>query len=295
MVDTQTVLSAQQIYERLFNAGLQHSNVYLLLDRFTEYPLQDEIQSLPDADELCWPLLDSLFEDSPQQSPMLVQLHRSSPEHQAIVLSSITQALEQSNASLRSICGWIYTYEEPQRLQSALTQRLTAHWPNNQSIYLRYFDPRVMPRLMHILPPAHQAQLLGPVHTWCQLGRDGQWLSHSPPANLPISLIGGLRPSAAHAQAIDRVELINITAAQLVSQGHAVPHSQDAAIDEALQKAHQLSIKIDEDKLAYAWRAVAYKNKFTAHASLADCIANALSSGLPLDTLFDEQMKLETI
>jgi Domain of unknown function (DUF4123) len=295
MVDTQTVPSAQQIYERLFNASLQHSSVYLLLDRFTEYPLQDDIKNLPDADVLCWPLLDELFENSPYQSPLLVQLHRSNPDHQAIVLSSITQALEQSTASLRSICAWIYTDEEPQRLQSALSQRLTAHWPGNQAIYLRYFDPRVMPRLMHILPPEQQAQLLGPVHTWCQLGRDGQWISHTQRTDLPTSLIGGLRPNTVHAQAIDRIELINITAAQLASQGHAVPHSQDTAIDDALQKALQLGITTDQDKLAYAWRAVIYKDEFTGHAALAEYIANAAASGLPLDTLLAEHLHLETI
>jgi Domain of unknown function (DUF4123) len=295
MEDTQTMPAASQISERLFNAGLQYDSVYLLLDRFTEYPLQESIDSLPDASALCWPLQDALFATNPQQSPLLVQLQRSNPDHQAILLSSIQLALAQSGTNLRSVCAWIYTNTHPKQLQNALSQRLKAHWPGNQAIYLRYFDPRVMPRLMHILPPEQQAQLLGPVHTWCQLGRDGQWLTHHhPSADLPTSLISGLRPSTSNTQAIDRIELVNLTAKELARQGHAVPHSQDESLDNAVQAAQKLGITSADDTVAYAWRAMLHKNTFTNHSALADHINTAITNGLPLDSLLAEHLNLET-
>lgn len=299
-------LTAQHISERLHNAAQQSESVYLLIDRFSDFALQEAIESLPYADELCWPLSDELFKDNPQQSPLLVQLHRANLDHQKLLYSSLELAIEQATTSTRSICAWLVSTAQPQRLQSALSQRLTAHWPGNKAIYLRYFDPRVMPRLMQILPPEQQAQLLGPVQNWCQLGRDGQWITHSPPADLPSSPssahtytythIHGPRPtaSASAAAAIDRIELINLTAAALQQRGHAAPHSQDSAIDTALQAANKLGIKQDDDTIAYAWRAIVHTNAFTGHPGLPQLIAQASSTGLPLDTLLQEDLVLQT-
>jgi Domain of unknown function (DUF4123) len=294
-------LSAAAISERLYNLTRQHdsryAHIYLLLDRHSEHPLKEAIQALADSDKLCLPLADEVFKDNPEQSPLLVCLQTQQPQHLQLLEQSIALALEQASqaSSLRSMCAWIITNAPPQRLQSALTQKLKAYWPNNQSIYLRYFDPRVMPRLMHILPSQQQAQLLGPVHIWCQLGRDGQWHTHRPVATTHASqaseaTTGHLRLGASLAQAVDRIELVNLSAAQLARQGHSVPHSQDAAIDTALQTAQSLGLANADDAIAYAWRALLHASPFTAHPALPQLIQQARTDHLPLEALLAERL-----
>jgi Domain of unknown function (DUF4123) len=291
-------LNAAAISTRLFNLTRLHDSryecIYLLLDRHSEHPLKDSIEALPDINSTSLPLLDEIFQDNPEQSPLLLCLQCQQPPHMQLLEQSIALALEQASqpSSLRSMCAWIVSDAQPKRLQNALTQSLKAHWPGNQSIYLRYFDPRVLPRLIHILPPEQQAQLLGLVHIWCQLGRDGQWITHWPADDMPISLIGGLRPSANHAAAIDRIELVNLAAAQLARRGNTVPHSQDETIDHALQAAQKLGITSQEDTVAYAWRAVLHHKAFTAHPALPQLIQQAITSGLRLDTLLEDDLLL---
>ena len=299
-------LNAAAISSRLFNLTRLHESrndfTYLLLDRHTEHPLKESIAALPDADTISLPLKDALFKDNPDQSPLLICLHNQQPAHLQVLEQSITLALGQTKqaGSLRSVCAWIISAAAPQQLQNSLSEKLLAHWPGSQGIYLRYFDPRVMPNLMRILPPNQQIQLLGKVDAWCQLGRDGQWVSYSPAHNFDNSNTtsvtlrnGTLRPGAPHAQAIDRIELVNLTAAQLASLGQSVPHSQDAAIDAALLAAHKLGIRQDEDTVAYAWRAVLHKSAFTAHPALLEVIAQSIASKLPLATLFEEYLVMQ--
>jgi hypothetical protein len=297
-------LDAAAISARLFNLTRLHDSrndyTYLLLDRHTEHPLKESIEALPDAHSISLPLKDALFKDNPDQSPLLLCLHNQQAAHMQVLEQSITLALEQTSqaGSLRSVCAWIVSAAAPKQLQNSLSEKLLAYWPGSEGIYLRYFDPRVMPSLMRILPPAQQIQLLGKADTWCQLGRDGQWLSYSPAHNAdntPTSVTqrsGTLRPSQAHAQAIDRIELVNITATQLANLGHNMPHSQDATIDAALLAARKLGIQQDEDAIAYAWRAVLHQSLFTAHPALPELIAQSVSSGLRLDTVLEDDMAL---
>jgi hypothetical protein len=291
-------LNAAVVSARLFNIMRAQCTgdecIYLLLDRYSEYPLKDAIAALPDADSICLPLLDRIFRDNPEQSPLLVRLQYQQSAHMEVLEQSISLALEQASqpSRLRNVCAWLISNVAPERLQNSLKVRLQAQWPENQSIYLRYFDPRVMPRLLETLPPELQAQLLGPVQQWCHLGRDGQWLQHSPPPDLPTTSISGINPRPAQTAAIDRIALINLTAAELSRYGQLVPHSLDGVIDDALVAAQKLGMTNDDDTVAYAWRATAYQSAFTQLAALPELIQQARSSGLPLEALLDERLTL---
>jgi hypothetical protein len=291
-------LNAAAISARLFNLTRlderRYDCIYLLLDRHSEYPLKDPIAALHDAGSICLPLLDSIFKGNPELSPLLVCLQCQQPEHMRVLELSISLTLEQASlpVSLRNVCAWLISDATPKRLQAALKVRLQAQWPGPQSIYLRYFDPRVMPRLLSILPAQLQAELFGPVHYWCQLGRDGQWLCHTPPVDLPTQSISGLAPCHEQTVTIDRIALVNLTAAELRRQGQPAPHSLDSAIDDALLAGRKLGITDDEDIVAFAWRAIAYQSSFTHHLELSELIEQALSSGLPLDRLLSERLPL---
>jgi hypothetical protein len=290
-----------EISERLYNVAQGHERVYVLLDRHSEHPLAEEVAALADAATVSLPLLDELFKDNPTQSPLLLCLQRGRLEHAAVLERSIELALEQAldpNAS-RSVCAWLVCDNEPKRVQSALTQRLDTHWPGGQRMYFRYFDPRVMPRLMQVLSDAEQAQLFGPVQTWCQLGRSGQWLafasSEAAVADTP-PLLGRMRLSESTAQAVDRIELVNLTLAALRRLGSTPDQTPDAtldqAIDHAVETAHTLGTTTPEDTVAYAWRAVLYGNAFTAHPTLQALLAQARSAELPLEPLLQEKIQL---
>lgn len=288
--------SAAQISERLYNVAQGREHVYVLLDRHTEHPLQEEVAALADAASVALPVLDALFKDNPTQSPLLLCLQRSRAEHVAVLERSIELALEQAlepNAS-RSVCAWLVSDVPPYALQRELTQRLDAQWPGGKRMYFRYFDPRVMPRLMQVLSPAEQAQLFGPVHTWCQLGRNGQLLALTPSPREPdsLALIGRMRLSEATAQAVDRIELVNLTLAALRRQGSVPDQAQDVQIDHAVQAAHTQGTSTPEDTVAYAWRAVLWGSAFTAHPALQALLTQARSAEMPLEPLLQEKIQL---
>jgi Domain of unknown function (DUF4123) len=286
-----------QLSERLYNVAQGHAHVYVLLDRHSENPLQEELAVLPDADAVCLPLLDELFENNPTQSPLLLCLQRGRVEHAEVLERSIALALKQAldPSASRSVCAWLVSDAEPKRVQNALTQRLDAHWPGGQRMYFRYFDPRVMPRLMQVLSAAEQAQLFGPVKTWCQLGRSGQWLAFAPSAQAAadmLPLLGRMRLNESTAQAVDRIELVSLTLAALRKQGSAPDQTQDIKIDRAVQAAHTQGIITPEDTVAYAWRAVLWGSAFTAHPALQALMSQARSAELPLEPLLQEKFQL---
>ena len=117
-------LNAAAISARLFNLTRLHDSrndyTYLLLDRHTEHPLMESIAALQDADSISLPLKDRLFQDNPDQSPLLLCLHNQQAAHIQLLEQSIAMALEQASQadSLRSVCAWIVSAAAPQQLQN---------------------------------------------------------------------------------------------------------------------------------------------------------------------------------
>ncbi|MET3135577.1 hypothetical protein AAKU55_005889 [Oxalobacteraceae bacterium GrIS 1.11] len=272
----------------------------MLLDRFGGNPLQEEIDALTSPQAKGLPLDDELFKDDPDRAPLLLELLHSEPSHQALLESSIRLAQDEAKHvdGPHCVCGWLFSGATLNRLRIALRQRLDVrYFPSGERIYLRYFDPRVMPRLSRLLvstadevfpPHSSFAQLLGPVQLWCQLDRDGQLLRHANPTPAGDAIGDHLHFDEQTAMAIDRIEAINLTVRVLASNGMPCHQSDDLRIDAQLLVAQKLGSVDVDDQVAYAWRALRYGAPFTSQIALPDLIKQAVTQGMPLDALLDQ-------
>lgn len=272
---------------RLQNLWREHRWLYVMVDRYDDPVLADEVNAVAvDERPVWWPLKDALFKDTPERSPALLALDYRSAAHGALLELSVDLALQQvQRADSRSVCAWLFSASDPAPLARALSRRLDVQYPDTRSIYLRYFDPRVMPRLIQIVgDQAARGQLLAPVHTWCQYGRDGEWLTFNATPGAAAAVV---RPNAQQAQAIDRIALINQVARCLAGDGAHVPHSGDVDIDSLLVDAQALGVIEEEDLVACAVHAWQYGPQTLADPVLLQHIQRARDTGLPLATVIN--------
>lgn len=276
----------------------KYRRTILLLDPFAGSHLVKDVEGLtsPLAQRLI--LDDSIFQEDLQSAPLLVELLDDEPAHQDLLAQSITQAQEQVHnfAGPHSVCAWLFTDVSLTRLQRALRQRLDARYPHEAHIYLRYFDPRVIPRLAELLGPptarpvapySDLAQLLGPVLTWCHLDRQGLMQRHDNPQPANQANDAYLRFDETTAAAIDRIEVINLTARALIQRAIPCKQSDDAAIDTHLVEAKRLGLHAADDLVAYGWRAQHYGATFTSQPVLPGLITQAATHGIPFDALLE--------
>jgi hypothetical protein len=292
-------LEMRDIDEALAALSRQYGRTVMLLDPFAGNHLLAAIDALTSPPADCLMLEDPIFKNDLQNAPLLVELLSDEATHQNLLSQSIIRAQEQvrNPGGPHHVCAWLFTDAPLKRLQQALCQRLDAGYPNGERIYLRYFDPRVMPRLSALLGPSADqpsppystlSQLLGPVQTWCHLDREGQLQRHDNPQPADGVFCARLRFDAAIAAAIDRIEAINLTARALIQQAIPCKQSDDADIDTHLVQAQALGLHDTADLVAYAWRATHHGTPFTLQGKLHELIARAATHGIPFEALLEE-------
>jgi hypothetical protein len=293
------------IDEALAVLSRQYGRTVMLLDPFAGNHLLPAIDALTSPPARCLKLDDPIFKSDLQNAPLLVELLSDEPTHQDLLAQSILRAQEQvrNPGGPHHVCAWLFTDVPLKRLQRALRQRLDASYPKGERIYLRYFDPRVMPRLSVLLgsstdrsSPTYStlSQLLGPVRTWCHLNREGGLQRHDNPQPNDDVFCARLRFDEPLAAAINRIEAINVTARALIQRALPCKQSDDAVIDTHLVQAQSLGLHEADDLVAYAWRATQYGAAFTSQPGLHALITKAATHGIPFDALFESSFPYPT-
>jgi hypothetical protein len=292
--------SANSVDEALYLLARRYGRTILLLDRFGADPLAEAIAAVDGPAPASLALDDRLFVEDPQSAPLLVELQLSVPSHQSLLRRTIHLALDQASrkSGPHPICAWIFSKASLSRLQSSLRIRLDARYPD-QSVYFRYFDPRVMPHLARIMPTANDAcsphnssfcDLLGPVESWCQIDSSGKLLCHQNPAPGKSNHLIRLHFDETMVAALQRIELVNLTLQHLAVHQYACGSPPDAMVDGHLLQALEFGVKEGDDQVSYAWRATKYSSAFTHWDGLRDLIQEASSIGVPLDPFLAERM-----
>jgi hypothetical protein len=287
------------IGETLAALSRQYGRAVLLLDPFAGNHLLPAIDALVSPPPQCLKLDDPIFKNDLQNAPLLVELLSDEPAHHDLLEQSIIRAQEQARdrGGPHHVCAWLFTDVPLKRLQQALRQRLDACYPNGERIYLRYFDPRVMPRLSVLLGSSTDrptpldstvSQLLGPVKTWCHLDREGQLQRHDNPQSTDGVFDRRLHFDEPLAAAVDRIEAINLTAHALIRRALPCRQSDDAVIDTHLLQAQNLGLRMTEDLVAYAWRATHHGAPFASQPKLSELITQAVTHGIPFEALLEE-------
>ncbi len=273
--------------EALYSLAREHGHVFVLVDRFSNDPLRTELAALAPADRpRCFALKDAIFSDAPERAPALLQLEHGAASHMSLLDRTLQLSLEEANrpGQPRAICAWIVTAAEGTSLARGMSRGLDAS-ANGQRIYLRYFDPRVMPRLAQFLGDG-ASSLAWPASTWCQLGRQGEWLRFDAAQTLPSTL--GLRLDARQSAALERVESINKVAARLALEGLELAHARDPEVDTALQGARDAGLRDSDDQEAYALRCLRDGEAFLRHPRLHEWVQLARDAGVPFDAVMDQ-------
>lgn len=293
-------VSTARADEVLYNVARGYDRTVVLIDQFIDNPLREAIAALsPPAASLL--LDDPIFEDDLQRAPMLLALSNQLPEHYALVEHSLKLAQEQhaEPGSVPGICAWLFSNAPLERLRSAMLARLNLRYPSGEAVYLRYFDPRVMPHLARLLPSSDAAgppgrssfaDLLGPVDTWCQLDREGQLIRHGHAQPLSAVQDVPLRIDEPTRQAMDRIEQINLVLRILCARQTPIGASIDAQIDRYLVDSARAGLEQADDQIAYAWRAVEHGHAFTLHPALGELMRTASTQGLPLDIVLNARL-----
>lgn len=295
-----------RVDEALYLLARQYKRTFLLLDCFGGNPLAEAIETTEAPPAASLPLDDPMFEDDLGSAPLLIETLHDQPAHQPLLARSIELAQYQAtDGGARSVCAWLFSDLPLERLRGALRQRLDARYPDGR-IYFRYFDPRVMARLAQMLAPGGAGDmpgaadssftdLLGPVVSWCQLDRDGNFLRFDNP--LPSAQFdpGQMRFGSDSAAAIERIVQVNLTVRALQQRGLPCPRTQDEALDAHLVRAREMGITDAEDQVAYAWRAQHAGPSFSAHSALQAIVGEAAAHGIPLDAMFDQRLPMPGI
>jgi hypothetical protein len=293
-------VSTARADEVLYNVARGYDRTFILIDQFIDNPLREAIEVLspPAASVL---LDDPIFEDDLQRAPMLLALSNKLPEHYALVEHSLKLAQEQhaEAGAVPRICAWLFSHATLERLRSAMLARLNVRYPSGDAVYLRYFDPRVLPHLARLLPPSTAAgtlgrssfaDLLGPVERWCQLDRDGQLIQHGNAQ--PVSAVQDvpLRIDEPTRLAMQRIEQINLVVRILRARQTVIGPGIDAQIDHHLVHSASAGLEQPDDQIAYAWRAVEHGQAFTLHPALGELMRMATTQGLPLDIALNARL-----
>jgi hypothetical protein len=280
--------SAANLLGALTTSWKIRGRLWLLLDRFNA----DSVAQAPGA-ETCQslPLRDAIFKEQPQRSPLLLALDEDKTAHWELLDWSVQSALtEVAQLPYRpSVCAWLSTDAKPEVLNVALEKKLRVRLEVEQTSYLRYFDPRVMPRLAQIVGPTAFAEFLSPVRLWQQLDRDGELLSFDPPLAAKPVPFTAWRPDAAQRAALLRVEDISRTANQLARLGRSLKHAHNEHLDALLVAAEQLGLLKSEDRIAYAVHAQCKGKAFTAHPKLPAWCETALTAGIAFDDVVESE------
>lgn len=271
---------------RLYTLQREHGCVYLVLDRFERTPAVEYFERLGVTEDAWLPWTDSIYQGAPQRSPALVKISRALSDHGTPLDRSVELAFEELASGPRSVCGWLVLRADAAAGVRRLSSALTAHCADGRCIYFRYFDPRVLPRVLQLLNAQQRAWLFAPVLQWIQLDRDGALLCHRANATADQAS-AGLFFDRKTAAAIDRIQLINEVAAGLASCGRTTRHALDASIDEALLQAALLGLDAPEDQVTYALHAALHGPQFIHHQDLPRWVALSREAGVPLAAVLD--------
>jgi Domain of unknown function (DUF4123) len=284
--------SVGDMRESLYRLFREYGRTYLLIDRFDgDLPFEELDTSAVPAPEL-YPLRDPIFADAPGRSPALLALDQGHASHLELLDMSVVAALRQVSSIdvPRSICAWLFCHAEPAILALNLSRRLTARFADGKSVYLRYFDPRVTPRLAQLLGAHAADRLFAPVQVWCQLGRDGGFVRHDSRPTLNALASVELHLDKPTSLAVQRIERINLVASTLARGGMVLGHERDSDIDAALVAAATLGVERTEDQISYATWAIRDGAEFTQHAAVGACIERAQRTAVPLEDLLTDSL-----
>lgn len=138
------------------------------------------------------------------------------------------------------LCGWIVSQQSPKAVAYYFSRQLKQINEAGDSVLLRFYDPRVMIRLVDILDYRQLSYLLGPIEYWCFQDYSGRLHLISPHSEKRA--LGPMRLTAAQWDAIRRIELVNHCLQGWCEAGQPYDISLHAKVDRLIVVAQKYGI-----------------------------------------------------
>jgi len=241
-------------------------NGYLLIDASN---IDDETFAEPLPMLRCTP---GTLTNADELTPRLIDVAALAPTLQDEVTALLLRETDSDTPPV--VCAWLQSSLDADALARHIARFLVGPGPDGNTVFWRYYDPRVFSLAMALFAPAQKEALLGPItewrFAWCQ-----HWWSVAGPGR-EIYPLGGHKPawpSAKQWLSLDHSQLI----ARVLLQIHELQGSFTAAdairyqreADLALINAKQhLKLNEDHELVEYALQSVRYGDAFKRHPKL---------------------------
>ncbi|AKJ42104.1 DUF4123 domain-containing protein [Pragia fontium] len=200
--------------------------------------------------------------------------------------SSVVQSGDPDNGY--SICGWLFSSKNGEDIQQHLINMLVLKY-QGEAYQFRYYDRRVMGRLIHILNDFQLSKLLGVINSW-------QFLNHYRHLTIiehqPEMVIGEnpIKLTRFQWQRLSTIEWFN----RSVSAYHSLfPHplsiQQEQILDEALEKSEQYNITNGADIVTLGQFSLIYGRQLLANPLIQENIKKSIIDNIPLIDLFAQE------
>lgn len=243
----------------LIDASFQaHLNEYghcdILIDRMIGFPLLEELDALEGHVAERLPLIDPLFETTPDEAPLLVRLDAGAS---SLIESYLAQAAEEAQrpGQGQAICAILFSRLPFAKLAKHLTRHLDLRIKTGMRVFFRFFDPRVMHHLPRLLQPVEMAQLFNGIDHWCYQHWGNQRIAlnaqdYGPLPDKPAYI----RMSISSAQwvSLQGIETFNLALRALWQDGYPLDDRTEPALHAALKVAHTYGLPRQEDQATLA-------------------------------------------
>lgn len=194
----------------------------------------------------------------------------------------------------RSICLWILSDADSEELALHLAGQSRVRVGRDMKLF-RFWDPRVMDTLEHLLRPEQANNLLGPASTCLWLNRAGEFAALRVADDFPKNgTSSGIQLDNRQLDLLKNVELVNRALDVLQDMGKPVVGTQVRLdLDGIIAKgAREWKLQTDRELVTYAMYAHLIGAQFDQVTEVRDAMLEAKNAGTsPVDALdqFDER------
>jgi hypothetical protein len=239
------------------------SSGYLLLET-TTLAYEPTIRSVPRT-----PCVHAALAHQGELMPALIDLAALDIQTQA----ELTQlACETQDGQPPVVCAWIESLADTQTLAEHIARYLVGPNAAGQTVFWRYYDPRVFSLALAVLTDQQRNALLGPATAWRFIWAGYHWQVSGPGEAAPA--LDGYTPAWPQPNQwsrIDRSELVTRIIWQLEPMSREQAAQLPSSIDRILTQGVEQAGLAEPDQLVdYALHCLQYGRAFAQHPKLAD-------------------------
>lgn len=177
-----------------------------------------------------------------------------------------------------SVCGWLQSRFSLQELGRYLDRLLIQQHPSQGQVHFRYFDPRTLHHLAHILTPHQLESLLGLVVRWEYVGINGERQT----LNGPGTLKGKFVMDSTQWASVERLSTINLC---LRGWRHNVspaplPTRASVQVEHFLKLAEEYGLCEEAELIAFVLHGLATSDRFDQHPLMTKVLRKCQDNGI---------------